>query len=169
MPEMTAADAGQAHCPEYNSGLSVACESANRRIHNAAVPAGDVFLSEDPSLLAWVARPQVPGGVDDTPPRDFHNGVPHDPSNEARHLRIASNLGDVAVRGDFSLIERYQNLDDPSLAFNSPLVGKVGIGAHGAAANRMFAASYRPNLGNRSNATSTPTSTKRLPSATSIT
>ena len=124
----------------------IPCKTADRRVDDPAVAANDVFFGKDPSLLFWVTRSKVSGGVDDAPPWDLHIGVPDNASNETRHLRIAGYLGNIAIRGDFTCIERHQDIDDPTLAFGGPFSGRVRIGIHGAAATRMFAASYRPNF-----------------------
>ena len=47
----------------------------------------------------------MPGGVDDSPPRDLDIGVSDDSSNETRHLRIAGYLSDIAIRGDLALVK----------------------------------------------------------------
>ena len=115
----------------------VAVKAADWSVDDPAIAADDVFLSEDLGLFCRVTRPEVAGRVDDAPPRNLHIRVPNDPPNKARHLGIAGDVGDIAVRRDLPLGQRHEDINDPALALDSD----VRINAHDWVATRMFAAS----------------------------
>ncbi len=76
----------------------------------------DAFGAQELGLLALVAGHQPAGDVDDPPPRDVERGRRQDPTHEARPLRVAGDVGDVAVRGHLAGPERQDHVDDSSFA-----------------------------------------------------
>jgi hypothetical protein len=63
-----------------------------------------------------VAGDQPTVDVHDPPPRDFERGRRQDSAHETRPLRVAGDVGDVAVRGHLTRAEGQDHVDDASLA-----------------------------------------------------
>ena len=110
------------------------------------------------SLLVGMRTDDASTGVDDAPPGNLDLGGRQDPSDQAGLLRVARDVGDVAVGGHLALAQGHQHVEDPPLPLDA-------LGRRSPAQVRRFPSA---ELGEQIEAHPAPGSIVRVPSAISM-